>query len=147
MPLYQCYTWDFELTVPPYERLVAVLDAFFSSYPPGDYTRELCEEYKLEFRRGAWKRMLGIGPMAPGRLTPGDFTQWPVRLRVRTRPSPESFLVAVRYELYLPRSVKTLSPAIQRSVAEHARVELEDLARYLAECMHLPEPPAVEIDA
>lgn len=144
MPLYNCYTWDFRLNVSPHERLMDLLDAFFSSYPPGDYTRELREEYKLEFRRGMWKRMLGFGPMAPARLPKGEFTLWPVKVRVLARPAPDEYLVSIRYELYLPRAIKELSPAVQCSVAQHIAVELEELARYLAQCIPLDEPPSVE---
>jgi hypothetical protein len=142
--LYQCYTWSYQLTVPPYERLLDVLDAFFSSYPRGDYAREERGPYKLLFRRGMWKRWIGLGPFVPARLVPGDFTQWPVLVRVLARPSPEKFVVAVRYELYLPRSVKELSPSVRSSVDQHIRIELGDLAAYLAECMTLSEPPAIE---
>ncbi len=145
MTLYQCYTWDYQIEVPPYDKLVDVLDAFFASYPHGDYTRESRETYKLQFRRGQWKRLLGLGPFVPARLVPGQFDQWPLLVRVLVRPSPENFLITVRYELYLPRSVKALEPEVQSSVAQHALKELEDLSDYLAECIRLAERPAIEV--
>ncbi len=144
MSLYQCYTWSYQIEVSPFDRLMDVLEAFFSSYPRGDFTRERREPYKLEFRRGMWKRMIGVGPLVPARLVPGDFSQWPVIVRVLARPSPEKYVVSVQYQLYLPRAVKTLGADTQSSVDQHIRLELQDLAAYLAECLDLDEPPAVQ---
>ena len=143
MSLYQCYTWTYQLAVPPFERLMEVLDAFFSSYPKGDYAREHREQYKLQFRRGLWKRVLGLGPFVPVRLTPGDFSQWPVLALVLARPSPEKFLISIRYELYLPRPIRTLDDEVQASVNQHIHLELQDLADYLRECMKLDTLPEV----
>jgi hypothetical protein len=140
---YQCYTWTYQLNVPPFDRLMDVLDAFFSAYPKGEYAREGREAYKLVFRRGMWKRFLGIGPVVPARLVPGDFSQWPVVLHVLARPSPEKFLISLRYEVYLPRDVKALSSEVQNSVHQHIGLELHDLAAYLAECMKLGELPQI----
>lgn len=143
MSLYQCYLWNYRIDVPPMERLLSLVDAFFSSYPQGEFTRESREEYKLSFRRGMWKRLAGLGPMVPARLVAGEFTQWPILVHVLARPSPERFQIAVRYELYLPRQVKSLVPEVQSSVHQHIRVELDDLSAYLAECGQLAERPAV----
>jgi hypothetical protein len=144
MALYQSYTWTYQLQVPPYEKLMAVLEAFFASYPRGDYACEVRDTYKLEFRRGQWKRLLGFGPLAPARLTPGEFEQWPILLRVLTRPSPEAFLITVRYELHLPRAIKALHPQVQASFSQHAMRELADLAEYLAQCIQMPDLPRIE---
>jgi hypothetical protein len=145
MALYQCYTWEFRIEVPPYDRLPDVVEAFFSSYPAGDYACEKRERYKLEFRRGQWKRLLAIGPLVPARLVPGCFQQWPIVVRVLIRPSPETFLITARYELHVPRSIKSLTPQVQSSVAQHAEVELEELAEYLAECIRLEQRPRIEM--
>jgi hypothetical protein len=144
MALYQSYTWSYSLTVPPYERLLAVLEAFFASYPGGDYDVDERDRYKLTFRRGLWKKsLLGLGPRVPERLVPGEFTQWPVIVRVLVRPAPEVFTITVRYEVHLPRAVKSLKPETQAAVHQYALKELGELAAYLAQCLPLAAPPEV----
>lgn len=138
------YTWEYQIQVPPYDRLVEVLEAFFASYPGGDYTCERRERFRLEFRRGLWRKsMLGMGPPVPDRLMKGQFNQWPVIVRVLARPSPTSFTATARYELHLPKSVPALAPEVQSSVNLHILKELNDLAAYLAECIGLDSPPEV----
>lgn len=142
--MYKTYTWTYRIEFPPYERIIAVLEAFFASYPGGDYSCEEREKYKLMFRRGHWKKsLLGVGPRVPERLVPGDFAQWPVIVRVLVRPSPQAFAVTVRYEVHLPRKVRLLHPETQASVNQHALKELQELAAYVAECGHFDEAPAV----
>jgi hypothetical protein len=144
MALYQSYTWSYRIDVPPYERLLAVLEAFFASYPGGDYEVDERDRYKLAFRRGQWRKsLLGLGPRVPERLVPGEFAQWPVIVRVLVRPAPDTFTLTVRYEVHLPRSVKSLRPETQSSVHQHAVNELADLAAYLAQCLSLDTPPEV----
>ena len=144
MALYQSYTWSYRVEVPPYERLLAVLEAFFASYPGGDYDVDERDRYKLAFRRGQWRKsLLGLGPRVPDRLVPGEFTQWPLIVRVLVRPAPELFTITVRYELHLPRPMKTLKPETQSSVHQHALKELADLAAYLAQCLPMDAPPEV----
>jgi hypothetical protein len=144
--LYQSYTWSYSLEVPPYDRLLAVLEAFFASYPNGDYDVDERDRYKLAFRRGMWKKsLLGLGPRVPEKLVPGEFTQWPVIVRVLVRPAPEVFTITVRYEVHLPRSKKTLKPETQAAVHLHAMKELEELAAYLAQCVPLAVPPEVNV--
>lgn len=144
MALYQSYTWSYSLEVPPYERLLAVLEAFFASYPAGDYDVDERDKYKLAFRRGLWKKaLLGLGPRVPDRLMPGVFAQWPVIVRVLVRPAPDVFTITVRYEVHLPRSVNSLKPETQSSVHLYAMKELTDLAAYLAQCLPLATPPEV----
>jgi hypothetical protein len=145
--LYRSYTWTYQTQVPPYERLLDLLDAFYSANPLGDYTREEREAYKVRFRRGSWKRLAAIGPLVPARLVPGDFTQWPVMVSVLARPSPEAFHIAIRYDVHLPRGIKELDPKVQSSVDQHIRLELRELAAYLAECMGLSDPPLFELRA
>ncbi|MBI4578445.1 MAG: hypothetical protein HY718_02010 [Planctomycetes bacterium] len=138
------YTWEYRLEVTPYDKLVDVLEAFFASYPGGDYTCERRETYRLQFRRGEWKKgLLGLGDLVPDRLAKGQFNRWPVLLQVLVRPSPATFLVTARYELHLPKSVPSLVAEVQASVNQHCRHELEDLAAYLAECIGTSEKPAV----
>jgi len=142
---YRSYTWEYQLQVPPYDKLLEVLEAFFASYPGGDYSCERRERFRLEFRRGAWKKSLfGVGPLVPERLARGQFSRWPVIVRVLARPAPDSFTVTMRYELHLPKSVPSLVPEVQSSVDLYIRRELDDLARYLAECVGLDEPPTVK---
>ncbi len=139
------YTWEYQLGVPPYDKLVEVLEAFFASYPGGDYSCERRERYRLEFRRGLWrKNLLGMGTLVPDKLVKGQFNQWPVLVRVLARPAPTAYTVTVRYELHLPKSLPALQPAVQESVALHTRREMDDLAAYLAECVGLDKQPAVE---
>jgi hypothetical protein len=138
------YTWDYRLELQPYERLVTVLEAFFASYPGGDYTCEQREAYRLRFRRGEWRKsFFGLGPLVPARMPKGQFNRWPVILRVLIRPSPAVFLVAIRYELYLPKGMSNLIPEVQSAVHQHCRAELDDLADYLVECMDTSERPAI----
>src|SRR5512147_4397 len=107
--MYRCYIWDYRLELQPYERLVAVLEAFFASYPGGDYACERRERFRLEFRRGLWKKnLLGFGQLVPDRLVKGQFNRWPVLVRVLARPSPAVYVVTVRYELHLPSGVRQL---------------------------------------
>jgi hypothetical protein len=130
--------------VPPYEQLMAVLEAFFASYPHGDYTVEEREKYKLAFRRGQWRpSLLGLGPKVPDRLVPGDFSQWPVIVRTLLRPAPDVFTITVRYEVHLPRKRQSLKDETQSSVDLHVRRELADLAAYLAQCIPMETPPEV----
>jgi len=139
------YTWEYRIAVPPYDRLIEVLEAFFSSYAGGDYTCELRERYRLEFRRGLWRRsLLGLGAQVPDRLIRGQFKRWPIMVRVLARPSPSAFMTTVRYEVHLPKAMPTLPADVQSSVDLHIRKELNDLTAYLAECIGLDEPPAFE---
>jgi hypothetical protein len=139
------YTWNYRIEVPPYDRIMSVLEAFFSSYPGGDYQLEHKESYKLHFRRGQWKKsLLGLGDLVPDRLVPGQFNQWPIIVRILARPSPEVFAITVDYQLYLPKEVPALKPEIQTSVDQHIRVELKDLADYLAECIGMEHPPQIK---
>lgn len=138
------YAYKYKLAIPPYDKVIEVLEAFFSSYPEGDYTCEQRSKFKLEFRRGAWKRgMLGFGERVPEKLVPGQFNKWPLMVKVMVRPSPTAFDIAVHYELHLPKSVNALSQDVQSAVDLHARRELEQLAVYLAECVGIKDTPAV----
>lgn len=123
---------------------MAVLEAFFASYPDGDYSVEEREKYKLSFRRGQWRQsLLGLGPKVPDRLVPGDFSQWPIIVRVLLRPAPEVFTITVRYEVHLPRKMQSLKSETQTSVDLYARREMADLAVYLAQCVPMETPPEV----
>ncbi len=138
------YLWEFRIELSPYDKLMDVLEAFFASYPGGDYTCERRERYRLEFRRGLWKKsLLGLGQLVPDRLVKGRFDQWPTIVRVLARPSPERYAITIRYELHLPRSVPALADNVQASVAQYALKELDDLADYLADCAGLDERPKV----
>lgn len=136
------YSWDYRIEMKPYDKVVSVLEAFFASYPKGDYNCEHRERYKLTFRRGQWKRSwFGLGSVVPDRLVKGDFTQWPVLVHILARPSPEVFTISIRYELHLPSPMRELKPEVQSSVAQYIEKELSDLSDYLAECADLDEPP------
>ena len=138
------YTWEFRIETPPYDKLVAVVEAFFCSYPGGDYACESREQYKLRFRRGQWKKkLLGLGRWAPLDLVKGQFNRWPLVVQALVRPSPQTYRVVLRYELHAPRSLPELLPQVQTSVSQHIRCELEDLAAYLAECVGMTSPPTV----
>ena len=146
MGIFQSYTWSYRIEVPPYERLLAVAEAFFASYSGGDYHCEERQTYKLAFRRGLWRKsLLGLGPLVPDRLVPGNFAQWPVMVRVLVRPSPQIFTMTVRYEVHLPRSCPSLTAETQSAVDQHARKELQDFTAYLAECVPLDAQPEVII--
>jgi hypothetical protein len=138
------YTWEYRIDMAPYEKLVAVVEAFFCSYSGGDYNCEHREQYKLCFRRGQWKKaMLGLGSWAPAALVKGQFNQWPIVVNALIRPSPQSYRVTLRYELHLPFPMSELHQQVQTSVDQHIRHELDDLSAYLAECASLPSPPPV----
>lgn len=138
------YTWDYQIDVPPYDKLMEVLEAFFVSYPGGDYACEQRERFRLEFRRGLWRRsLLGFGSLVPDRLVKGQFQHWPITIRVLARPAPDLYTVMIRYELHLPKDVHQLGPNLQTSVDLHARKELADLADYLARCIGMDNPPPV----
>jgi len=138
------YIWNYRIDVPPYDKLLEVLEAFFSSYPGGDYACEKRERFKLLFRRGLWRKSLFVlGELVPDRLVPGQFSSWPLIVRVLVRPSPSIFSIAVHYQLYLPKSICELVQEVQTSVDQHAQKELTDLSAYLAECIGLPDRPAV----
>lgn len=138
------YTWTYRIDVPPYEKLVDVLEAFYASYPGGDYNCEHRDRYKLQFRRGKWRRsLMGLGQLMPDFLAKGRFNLWPIVVRVLLRPSPEVFTTTIFYDLYLPRDIRSLSDEVQLSVDQHVRKELADLCAYLAECIGMPEPPTV----
>lgn len=140
--MHRTYAWDYRIDMPPYDKLVAVIEAFFCSYPPGDYTCEHREPYKLRFRRGQWKRtLLGLGRWAPVALAKGQFNQWPIVVNVLIRPSPRAYLLVLRYELSLPPGMNELLAEVQSSVDQHIRRELADLGIYLAECAGLPAAP------
>lgn len=135
------YTWDYRLDIKPYDKILSVLEAFFNAYPEGDYATEHREKYKLIFRRGSWKRAWwGLGDWVPDQLVKGDFTLWPLRVRVLVRPSPQTYTISVRYEVHLPGSVRSLSDEVQSSVDQYIRRELDDLTQYLAECTGQSRP-------
>lgn len=141
------YTWDYKIEIPPYDKTLQVVEAFFCSYPDGDYTCETRERYKLEFRRGRWKRsLMKLGDWVPDRLVPGQFNRWPIRVRVLARPSPETYLLSVAYYVCLPKSMSELDDKVQASVDQHIRVELDELAGYLAECIGLDNIPEIKTD-
>ena len=87
--MHRTYTWEYRIEMPPYDKLVTVVEAFFCSYPAGDYTCEHRETYKLRFRRGQWKKaLLGFGRWMPLGLVKGQFSQWPMVVQALIRPSP-----------------------------------------------------------
>ncbi len=139
------YTWEYRLQVAPYDKIVDVLEAFFASYPQGDYTCERRETYRLEFRRGEWKKgMFGLADyLVPANLPKGRFHRWPVLLYILVRPSPEAFLVTARFELHLPRSIPKLIAEVQTTVDQYCRQELDDLAAYLVECTGAQDKPRI----
>ena len=142
--MHRSYAWEYRIEIPPYDKVVDVLEAFFASYPQGDYTCERREQFRLEFRRGLWKKSyLGFGQLVPERLVKGQFNRWPILVRVLARPSPSVFTITVRYEVHLPKSVPSLTPEVQSSVNLYARKELDDLTAYLAECADLDKRPTV----
>lgn len=142
--MHKVYAWEYRIEMPPYDKVVEVVEAFFCSYPGGDYSCEHREPYKLRFRRGQWRRaLLSLGRWVPRGLVKGRFDQWPIVLNLLARPSPRSYRLVLRYELHLPGSMPELRPEVQSSVDQHIRHELEDLSAYLAECAGLPAPPAV----
>ncbi len=145
MSLYKVYTWEYRLEAKPYDKIVDVLEAFFASYPGGDYTCERRETYRLNFRRGEWKKgLFGLADyLVPAALQKGVFARWPLIVYVLVRPAPELFLVTVRYELHLPRSVPKLIDRVQATVDQYCRKELDDLAAYLAECTGSKELPRI----
>ena len=139
------YSFKYKVEIPPYDRMIDVLEAFFVSYPGGDYACEHRDQYKMGFRRGAWKRTIASwGTRVPDQLAKGQFNRWPVLVHVLVRPSPETFSIAIHYELHLPETMKGLSQAVLDSVDAHVRKELGELASYLAECVGISQPPAVE---
>jgi len=138
------YSFKYRINAPPYDKTMEVLEAFFTSYPGGDYTRELREKYKLEFRRGAWRRKItSLGTLVPDRLVKGRFNQWPVIVRVMVRPAPAVSIIAIEYRLYMPSSTRSLGAKVQASVDAHIRNELTDLAAYLAQCTGARQPAEV----
>lgn len=142
--MHKTYTWEYRIDLSPYDKLVGVVEAFFCTYPAGDYTCEHREAYKLRFRRGAWRKsLLGLGRWVPVALAKGHFNQWPLVVHALIRPSPQTYRVMIRYELSLPDGVRDLQPEVQTSVAQYVRRELEELSGYLAECAGQPTPPEV----
>ena len=142
--MHKSYMWEYQIEVAPYDKLMEVLEAFFASYPGGDYACERRERFRLQFRRGLWRKSLfGLGQLVPDRLAKGEFSQWPTIVSVLARPAPAVFTVTVRYELHLPKSVPALASQVQASVDLYARKELADLADYLAECIGLDKRPTV----
>ena len=140
------YSWDYRFEISPYEKIIDLLEAFFSSFPGGEYQCEKRERYRLMFRRGQWRKsLLGLGEFVPDALVKGRFDRWPVIVVVLVRPSPNHFSVAVRYELHLPKSIASLAEPVQTSVDQHARAELDQLAAYLAECIGLDTPPTINV--
>ena len=138
------YSFKYQVEIPPYDRVIDVLEAFFASYHSGDYACEHRDKYKLSFRRGAWKRTVASwGTRVPDQLAKGQFSKWPVIVRVMVRPSPEMFHIAIHYELHLPETMKGVGQAVLDSVDAHVRKELGELARYLAECVGIRQPPNV----
>ena len=140
------YNFKYKVEIPPYDRVIDVLEAFFVSYHGGDYACEHRDQYKLSFRRGSWKRTVASwGVRVPDHLAKGQFNKWPVIVRVMVRPSPEMFRIAVHYELYLPETTTGLGQAVLDSVDAYVRKELGELAGYLAECVGISQPPEVAV--
>jgi hypothetical protein len=143
--MHQIYHWEYSMELAPYDKLIDVLEAFYVSYPQGDYECLKREKYKLTFRRGRWRRAwMGFGDWIPDELVKGHFEQWPVIVRVLVRPAPSQFLITCRYECHVPKSVSQLTDEVQASVDEHICRELKDLSQYLADCANLSEPPAIQ---
>jgi len=143
--MHKSYIFNYRIDVPPYDKLLEVLEAFYASYPGGDYSCEKRDRFKLVFRRGLWKKsLLGLGELVPERLVQGQFNKWPIVVRVLVRPSPTVFSITVHYGLHLPKSVPALIPEVRTSVDQHAQKELADLAAYLAECIGLERQPTIQ---
>ena len=95
--MHKSYTWEYQIEVAPYDKLMEVLEAFFASYPGGDYACERRERFRLQFRRGLWRKSLfGLGQLVPDRLATGEFSQWPTVVGVLARPAPTVFTVTLR---------------------------------------------------
>lgn len=117
--------WSHRFRAPAIAAIHEAAEAFFCSYPEGEYTLRARERFRLTFVRGAWQ----VGP--GGRLTPhpqAPPADRPVLLRVLLQPRPDSLLITLKHEV--PGGAAPAADARQRLTAHFAR-EASDFRAYL----------------
>ena len=116
-----------EFEAPPIPSIHAAAEAFFCSYPQGEYTLQQRERFRMTFRRGRWERRspTEIVPAAEAGDEPEDL---PVILRVLIQPRPDSLLLTVKHEA-LPGAVAPR--ARKKELARRFRAEARDFQAYI----------------
>ena len=117
--------WSHRFRAPPIAAIHEAAEAFFCSYPEGEYTLRTRERFRLTFVRGAWQ--VGSG----GRLTPhpqAPAAERPILLRVLLQPRPDSLLITLKHEA--PGGTAPAGDAREKLTAHFDRVA-SDFRTYL----------------
>ncbi|MGB2820664.1 MAG: hypothetical protein WBF17_06755 [Phycisphaerae bacterium] len=127
--------WSEEFLAAPIPTIHEVTEAFFCSYPRGEYTLEGRERFRLTFRRGPPPRdddgqvVLSLrGDERPGEL--------PVALRVLFQPRADALLITAKHEVH---AAKSLGAVTRKKLAAIFRQEVRDYRTYLRDNFGTPE--------
>jgi hypothetical protein len=127
--------WSEEFRAPLVESIHDVAEAFFCSYPRGEYTLVQRERFRLTFRRGRplaeddGQIVLSLRHEAEA---PED---QPVVLRVLLQPQMDSLVVTMKHEVTPRRSLGAIA---RKRLAAHFRREVRDFQAYLRKNFGVP---------
>ena len=137
MPAYRL-EWISSFEAARQESLHAAAEAFFCSYPRGEYVLESRERYRVVLRRGKWVRRAD-GTLAPARASQfriGDYAVYPMVLRVLILPRANGASVTLKHEVVTPAP---LSPRSYEALSEMVKQEWAGFHAYSQQ-----QPPVAE---
>jgi hypothetical protein len=127
--------WSQEFLAAAIPTIHEVTEAFFCSYPGGEYTLAGKERFRLTFRRGPPPRE-DDGQIVLSLRGDGPPDEMPVVLRVLFQPRADALLITVKHEVHAGKSLGT--PTRKRLAAIFRR-EVRDFRTYLRENFGTPE--------
>ncbi len=127
--------WSADFLAAPIATIHEVTEAFFCSYPGGEYTLEGKERFRLTFRRGPPPRE-DDGQIVLSLRGDDPTDQLPVVLRVLFQPRADALLITVKHEV---RAAKSVGTATRKKLAAIFRHEVRDFRTYLRENFGSPE--------
>ena len=122
--------WTAQFSALPVERIHDVAEAFFCSYPMGEYTLDAKERFRAGFHRGQPPGQDEQGVVLSLRPTDGGPDDVFVVLRVLLQPRPDSLLITMKHEVTPPR---TLSGRARKKLIARLHREVDDFDAYLTE--------------
>ena len=128
--------WSDEVLAPPIDRIHDVVEAFFCSYPGGEYSLVGKERFRLILHRGGQAQEEDDGRIVLSlRREMENPEDMPVTLRVLFQPSAEALRVTLKHEV-LPR--RPLGRRARRKLARHIAREIGAFREYLYQSFGQP---------
>jgi len=121
--------WSGKFRTGRIETIHTAAEAFFCSYPGGEYTLGDRERFRLTFHRGPWHDQ-GGGQLVPVAYAGARPDELPLILRVVMQPRKDGLLITVRHEVIPPAA---LSRADRKALTRRFKREVAAFRSYLAD--------------